>query len=522
MALLCLFMLAGPAGCGGGGGGETDGDAGDDAVDVTDDDASDTPEGADVSDLDGADGPDDAVLEDVREDEVEVPPPPGPLRIHPDNPRYFTDDRGGAIRLAGHQIFVDLQDNSFNKEFIYNGARTLDWSWYLDFAAERNLNLIRNWIIWSFGSGATADDNNAVAHPMIYARTGPDTAVDGGPRFDLTAYDEDFFDRLRDRVMQAGERGIYVSIMLFEVYGFGDGEDAGGQTLWHGNMFRGDNNINGIDVNTNGDAWGIEFFYTDDETVLEMQRDYVRKVIDTVNDLDNVVYEIANELYAPDWQISVIELIKSYEAAMPKQHLVLMSPGGRNESGGWTLMPKSTLVDGPADIIAVAQSYADFSDPPVDDSGKPVVWDNDHIWITGWDHHGIPWMAFTRGYHYNLYDAPFESPDMESEEWERIRFSIGQTNRYAGRAADLAAMDPRGELSSTGYCLADPGSSYIVYQPASGESFTVELEAGTYAFEWYDPTSMSVSESGTLTAGGGAESFIAPFDGDAALFLQAS
>ncbi len=33
----------------------------------------------------------------------------GLLRVHPQNRRYFTDDSGQAIYLAGHQSFVDLQ-----------------------------------------------------------------------------------------------------------------------------------------------------------------------------------------------------------------------------------------------------------------------------------------------------------------------------------------------------------------------------------------------------------------------------
>ena len=55
----------------------------------------------------------------------------GLLRVHPTNPIYFTDDSGKAIYLGGHQIFVDLQDNTFGKTVIYNNQVTLDWNWYL-------------------------------------------------------------------------------------------------------------------------------------------------------------------------------------------------------------------------------------------------------------------------------------------------------------------------------------------------------------------------------------------------------
>jgi len=444
------------------------------------------------------------------------------LRINPSNPRYFIDQSGNAVRLAGHQIFVDLQDNTFNKNSTYDGAHTLDWSWYLDFATTRGMNFIRDWIIWSFGSGSMADDNNAVANPMMYERTGPGTAADGGPKFDLTRFDEAFFDRLHQRLLNAQERGIYVSIMLFEVYGFLRGEEVNGQALWDGNVFNGTNNVNGIDLDSNGDGRGLEFFYGSDPAVLALQQDFVRKVIDTVNDLDNVLYEVANEVYAPSWQYDMVSYIKSYEATKPKQHPVYLSGGGVNSSGGYTTLSLDELAGSEADCFAAWQAWDDFSDPPVYTRGKPVFWDNDHMWIAGWDHHSIPWKAFTRGYHYTLYDHPFEKPATESQEWERIRYNVGATNQYAARVPDLAALEPRGDLSSTGYNLADPGVAYIVYQPASDTTFTLNLEAKTYDFEWFDPGTYQVAATGSLTSGGGSEPFRAPFSGDAVLFLLAA
>jgi len=502
--------------------GDGDGD-GDSDVDI---DADSDGDGDADSDGDGdadSDGDVDTDADADSDQDGDTDPISAPLRVHPDNPRYFIDGRGKAIRLAGHQIFVDLQDNSFNKPETYGHAAELDWSWYLDFASERHLNVIRNWIIWSAGSG-TAAPPDAIAHPMMYERTGPATAADGLPAFDLTRFDDAFFDRLRSRVADAEGRGIYVTIMLFEPYGFGPGEDEGGQTLWHGNVWRGENNVNGIDVNNDGNEWGTEFFYTTDPQVLDLQRSFVDRVVDTVNDLDNVIYEVANEVYSPDWQMGIIEHIREYEATKPSQHLIYMSPGGRNESGGWTAHTKAQLVESGADLFGVSGSMGDYEhDPPVDDSGMPAIWDNDHIWGDDWTHHRRAWMAFTRGYHFIFYDHPFEAPDEESTEFETMRRNIGATNEYAERFADLARMNPHGELSSTGYCLADPGAEYLVYQPTSGE-LTVELEAGTYDYEWFDCDAAAVSETGSVEVSGGAEPFTPPesITADAALYLRSS
>jgi hypothetical protein len=86
---------------------------------------------------------------------------------------------------------------------------------------------------------------------------------------------------------------------------------------------------------------------------------------------------------------------------------------------------------------------------------------------------------------------------------------------------NLAAMAPRNELSSTAYCLADPGSEYLVYQPGDG-GFSVTLAAGAYAFEWFNPAAGAVAGTGSVEAAGGERSFAAPFPGEAVLYLRAA
>ena len=451
----------------------------------------------------------------------------GSLRVHPKNPRYFTDDSGQAIYLAGHQSFVDLQDNSFNKAFIRGKQRTLNWDAYLDFLSEHHFNYLRNWIIWSTGSGSMAPINHAIASPMPYRRVqGEGKARDGSNKFDLYQFDEQFFQRIRSRCEDLQNRGIYVSIMLFEVYGFLEGEASGTprQTLWDGNVFNRANNVNGIHTDDDGDGKGIEFFYTNDKRILSLQRAYVTKVIDTLNHLDNVFYEIANELHAPDWQYRMIRLIKEYERGKPKQHLVLMSPGGRTRTGQWKQMPRDVLLSSPADCFAVAGSWNSGSyrrkDPPANNTGKPGFVDMDHV-SPGSSDVGFVWSAFTRGYHFNLYDKPFESPDSEGTDWQRVRRNVGQALTYA-RRMDLAHAIPRGDLSTTGFCLAIPGEQYVVYQPGDQPFQVSGLETGeTYHFEWYGARQGRVMGDGDMTCSGASHLFTPP-EREAILFLRLS
>src|SRR5216683_6591573 len=81
---------------------------------------------------------------------------------------------------------------------------------------------------------------------------------------------------------------------------------------------------------------GTSFHTLADPTIVGYQEDYVRKVVDTVNDLDNVLFEICNECNknSTEWQDHMINFIKAYEATKPKQHPVGMTvtyPGGAND-----------------------------------------------------------------------------------------------------------------------------------------------------------------------------------------------
>jgi hypothetical protein len=98
---------------------------------------------------------------------------------------------------------------------------------------------------------------------------------------------------------------------------------------------------------------------------------------------------------------------------------------------------------------------------------------------------------------------------------------MGYTRRFADRM-NLAAMMPRGSLTSSGYCLANPvvnGAEYLVYLP-SGGSASLDLSATSKALkvEWFNPSTGQTTAAGRVT-GGGTGVFIAPFRGDAVLYV---
>jgi hypothetical protein len=94
-----------------------------------------------------------------------------------------------------------------------------------------------------------------------------------------------------------------------------------GLSDWNAHPFNIESNINRIngDSNTNGN--GEEVYTLENPRILSLQENYVKKVIDTVNDLDNVLYEVGNEMKRSSlqWQYHMINYIRDYEELSQKK-----------------------------------------------------------------------------------------------------------------------------------------------------------------------------------------------------------
>jgi hypothetical protein len=111
------------------------------------------------------------------------------------------------------------------------------------------------------------------------------------------------------------------------------------------------------------------------------------------------------------------------------------------------------------------------------------------------------------------------SPWYNSAEQEALRQAMGHTRRLAERM-NLAAMTPEPRLASTRYCLAHPGTEYLIYQPNAGESFSVDLAPGGYTYQWFNPANGETAARGKLEAAVGGQKFNAPFGGTAVIHLK--
>ena len=442
----------------------------------------------------------------------------GPLRVSTENPRYFTDDSGKAIFLTGSHTWSNFQDSRTLRR-----TKPFDFTAYLTFLQEHNHNFIRLWRwelpLWEENDATFDKQNFSSPHP--WKRRGTEKAKDGQPKFDLTQFDPDYFALLRKRVLAAQKAGIYVSLMLFEGWAMQFIKNA-----WQTHPFHPDNHLNSL-AGPPADAKGVEIYELKYPEITAVQEAYVRKVIDTISDLDNILYEISNEnhLASAAWQNHFVRFIKKYEREK-RRHPVGMSffyYGGDNDilfrsEADWIAPGTYWPSDLPPTVPANRNTnYRD--DPPPADTRKVVMLDTDHLWGVGGNAAWV-WKSFLRGYNVMCMDTITSLtgfPEDSKVDLEPVRRAMGEV-RTLSQKIDLAHMMPDTKCASTNYCLASAGKEYLLYQPDKGP-FTADIVPGTYTAEWFDPTNARPVPAADIM-GQQETRLVPPFDGPVVLSLR--
>lgn len=491
----------------------------------------------------------------------------GPLRVSSKNPRYFSvqvaDGRERAVYLTGSHIWNNLQDGMGPGAEVPDRPEQFDFDAYLRFLVDRGHNFIRLWRWEQIRSQSAGAAFHLNMQPQPWMRTGPGVAKDGRARFDLTRFDPSFFERLRDRVTKAGNLGIYVGVMLFDGWAL---HLSPAPDHIEGHPFHALNNINGVAAASINDLQVLPLH----ERVAVLQRAYVERVVDALHDRPNVLWEVANESTgdgavtrelaqflgmseppawgdSTDWQYWVIDLVKRHEA----------DRGFESHPIGMTMqypVKEQTKVNEPllrSRAEWISPGYDDeifanglhpaapgappsrwYVDPPQADGTKVIISDTDHF-APGQGDALWAWKAFLRGQHPILMDfgllggvgpadpklARTGVPPFDA--FEPARFAMGDTRRYSDQV-NLIDMEPRADLSTTGFALVAAGRDYLVLQPSStGDPFGVRLEAGAYDVVWHSVTTREDLDGQAITTDGSRPiEFAPPFAGDGPAVLQ--
>jgi len=242
--------------------------------------------------------------------------------VHPDNPRCFLY-QGKPFKILtsaehyGAVLNADFDYDVYLREMQRTGQNaTRVFTFYRE--ASRSIP----------GPGCmNALAPTPTASVMPWQRVvGRGKAADGLDKFDLDKWNPAYFARFKDYVGKCAQHGVICEIVLFchpysrDKYDFFPCSNA--------------SNINDVGAGI-ADPW--DFLALKDPTIVAFQERFVRKMVEELNDFDNLYYEICNEPSIPgdspetsektvvEWQSHLARVLSEAEARLPKRHLIAVN-----------------------------------------------------------------------------------------------------------------------------------------------------------------------------------------------------
>ncbi len=196
------------------------------------------------------------------------------LQIHPDNPKYFLFRGKPLVLISASEHYGSV----INRPFDFNK--------YLADAAEHGMTMTRTFLLFRELQSARNPSSPCKPESPDYiapwARTGPDKALDGEPKYDLDQWNPEYFERLHRFLQAASDKGIVVELTLFS--------NTYAENIWALNPLRAENNLQHV-----GHVSWQDYLSLREPELVRHQSEYARKVIDETSSFDNVYYEICNE-----------------------------------------------------------------------------------------------------------------------------------------------------------------------------------------------------------------------------------
>ena len=260
-------------------------------------------------------------------------PTGGPIQLHPENPHYFLFNGKALARINSAEHYGAVLNLDF------------DYRTYLKTLSEDGMNytLIFTGSYFEIAVESFGIQNNTLAPKMdriITPWAKVETSQNGYGKYDLSTWNESYFERLKDFMTVAEEYGIVVELTLFSSIYRDEHWDICPQNPA--------NNINISDEVKRRDAQTLN-----NGSLLSYRASLVRKMVKELNEYDNVFFEIQNEPWADHahavynivnkeelkandwtykadfaseaslaWQEKMASIIVEEERIFPKRHLI--------------------------------------------------------------------------------------------------------------------------------------------------------------------------------------------------------
>ena len=409
-----------------------------------------------------------------------------PLSLLTSNPRYFlfrgnpeilitsSEHYGALLNLDFDYIkyFTELKNCGLNATRLFSG-------YYHEIQGAFNID-----------KNTLAPDKDAYLAP--WARTCVPGARDGGNKFDLDHFNPRYTERLHSLCKAASDMDIVIEFCLFCPF-YSHTLNGG---LWEAAPVYHENNIN------NTEPTGILDCYSlNNQKIIHYQEALVKMLVGTLNEYDNIYYEICNEPYFDgityEWQCRIAKLITDTERPLKNKHLI-----GINVSNGFE------AIQNPDENFSVFNfHYTNGSCMTANYKLNKAIGCNetgfagmdetfyrrqawDIIMSGGATYFGLD-FSFAPGYE----DGGYVGDEQPGTGNRVFRMQLGAMKKFLA-GAGVFQMRPDNSFiakcffgNGQYYGVAEPGSKYAVYAYGA-QWFELDVPGGQYEIEWLNPINL--------------------------------
>ena len=445
----------------------------------------------------------------------------GPIQLHPENPHYFLYKGKTLALITSAEHYGALLNLDF------------DYHTYLRTLAEEGMNYTRIFTgsYFEIAGESFGIQKNTLAPKKTSIITPWEIVINsqsGGWKYDLSSWNEAYFQRLHDFMTTAAEQDIIVEVTLFSSIYRDAHWDICPQNPANNINMTGDLNRRDAQTLNNGD-------------LLSYQVGFVRKMVQELNSHDNFFFEIQNEPWSDHavpvynivnkedlrvgdwtfkadfadeasmaWQEHLASVISEEEKGLPKKHLI-----AQNYTNFRASIPEVS------DFISIINFHYAWPDA--------ARWNYHYNKVLGFDESGFAgsgdqvyrrqaWQfMLSGGGLFNNLDYSFfvghedglgvnNAPGGGSKD---LRFQLKVLSEFLhGFTLEKLHPDQNCVKSSPGlipYVLADREGSYAVYLRATGTgSSALVLDTGDGSFQvkslntltgsWSEPATMAATD----------------------------
>lgn len=245
-----------------------------------------------------------------------------------------------------------LSFGSMSDFIFYASEDAFDYKKWADWQAEHGMNHCRAYLpgSWIHIEKFAKENGGSIENILFpYKETEP-----GSRKFDLTKFDENYWNRFREQCKYLESKGIIIDLLMWNGWQLWTPYQK--EHNWDGHFFNPENNINpctkhlDTDTDVSNRLKYYHSFADGEEELFELQKAYFEKIIEVTHDLDNIYYELVHELAmnygnwekTSQWLEEMALVVRGeWNEYNPERSIILATDGGHlkgfpfNQSGGF-------------------------------------------------------------------------------------------------------------------------------------------------------------------------------------------